>query len=190
MAGELADALIARIDTLIRSRLNAAISSRLAVSDYVAPDNLGIAAVQTKTDLIPVEGPPGAADYTPARAALLDKLDALISSRLAASDYTTPPTANAIWAAAARTLTSAPSAIASIQYGEIFFTLNSAATLTIAPVVTAKTVLLFLGTTNADTTFNLALARLFLVDSTTVRAGKWNDGGNGTHINFCVVEFT
>lgn len=180
MAGELADALIARIDTLIQDRLDAAITSRLAASSYVAPDNAGVAAIKSKTDLIPPSGPPSGADFDGARAALLDNLDALISSRA---------TAAGVWAAASRTLTAAPSVIRSIQYGQIYFTFNSAATLTIAPVDVTKTMLLFLGTTNADSIFALALARLFLVSSTSVRAEKWNDGGNGTYVNFCVVEF-
>lgn len=50
MAGELADALIARIDKLIADRLDAAVTSRLAAGDYVAPNNGGIADIKSKTD--------------------------------------------------------------------------------------------------------------------------------------------
>lgn len=82
----LADALISRIDKLIQDRLDAAISSRLAASDYTAPDNSGIGSIKTKTDLIPASGPASAAYYTQARAAALDLLDAAISLVKAKTD--------------------------------------------------------------------------------------------------------
>lgn len=49
-----------------------------------------IAAIKAKTDLIPAGGPPAASDYTAARAAKLDNLDATVSSRLASASYTAP----------------------------------------------------------------------------------------------------
>jgi len=82
----LADALIARIDKLIRDRLDAAISSRLAASDYIAPDNVGIGGIKAKTDLIPTAGPASAGNYTATRAAALDLLDAAISLVKAKTD--------------------------------------------------------------------------------------------------------
>lgn len=86
----LADALIARIDKLIRDRLDAAISSRLAASSYVAPDNANIGLIKAKTDLIPGAGIPSITNYSTARADLIDRLDAAITSRLASADFIAP----------------------------------------------------------------------------------------------------
>jgi hypothetical protein len=52
-----------------------------------------VAAIKAKTDLIPAGGPPAASDYTAARAAKIDNLDATISSRLASASYTAPDNA-------------------------------------------------------------------------------------------------
>jgi hypothetical protein len=76
------------------AQLDAAVSSR-------APELGGnVAAIKAKTDLIPAAGPPSAADWTAVRAALLDRLDAAISSRLAAPDFVPPDNAGIANAAA------------------------------------------------------------------------------------------
>jgi hypothetical protein len=49
-----------------------------AIDDYIDTE---VAAIKAKTDLIPAAGPASAADYTAARAAKLDNLDATTSSR-------------------------------------------------------------------------------------------------------------
>lgn len=81
------------------SNLDAAVSTRLASSGYTAPNNSGISDIKAKTDLIPAGGPAAATDYTSGRAAKLDNLDAAVSTRLASSGYTAPPSAATIAAA-------------------------------------------------------------------------------------------
>jgi len=49
-----------------------------AIDDYIDTE---VAAIKAKTDLIPAAGPASAADYTTARAAKLDNLDAAVSTR-------------------------------------------------------------------------------------------------------------
>jgi hypothetical protein len=55
--------------------------SGASVSADVAAAKADTAAIKAKTDLIPAGGPAAAADYTAARAAKLDQLDAAVSSR-------------------------------------------------------------------------------------------------------------
>lgn len=64
-----------------------------SVSADVAAVKADTAAVKLKTDLIPAGGPAAATDYTAARAAKLDNLDATVSSRLATAGYTAPDNA-------------------------------------------------------------------------------------------------
>lgn len=163
MAGELADALIARIDKLIAERLDAAVSSRLADADYTAPNNTGIAAIQNKVDAY---------------------VDAAVSSRATADD---------VWAATVRTLTTAPSVIRSIQTGYVDEATNTAATVedtwyinvTIAPVDISKSVVFAVGVRHdagSDST-----ARL--LSSTTVRVSKTTSSNAYLHCRWTVLEF-
>lgn len=148
----------------------------------MAPDNAGVAAVKAKTDLLPAAGPPSAADYTPARAALLNSLDALISSR--ATDA-------GVWAAETRTLTAAPSVIKSIQQGEI--AMNGTPTTvyaTISPVNLSKTVATFQGSScNEASVIGRVAARVKMFNANTVEATRGTSGGD-IYVNFTVVEFT
>lgn len=190
MAGELADALIARIDKLIADRLDAAITSRLAASSYMAPDNAGIAqivaavdtevaAIKSKTDLIPVGGPPSGADFTATRAALLDNLDALISSRATATD---------VWAAATRTLTAAPSVIKSIQHCNVDLTSNIMQ-LTIAPINLDKAFITWTGVVSANTGFPGHGVRLNFYDNYRVTVSRVENGTTQASVSFDVIEF-
>jgi hypothetical protein len=83
------------------SKLDAAISSRLAAASYVTErgtDNAALASVCTEARLARLDADvssrlasasfPDSASYTAARAAKIDNLDAAISSRLAAASYT------------------------------------------------------------------------------------------------------
>jgi hypothetical protein len=96
--------------------LDATVSSRLALSAYTAPDNADIASIEEATSKIGFdssgnvksapqtgvtvagyasgEDPATLTGVTAARAALLDNLDATVSSRLALSAYTAPDNAN------------------------------------------------------------------------------------------------
>lgn len=85
------------------NNLDAAITSRLPSSGYTAPNNSDIAAIKSKTDLIPAT-PALAGEYTTAIAAIptdpllttdarLNNLDAAITSRLPAAAYTAPDNA-------------------------------------------------------------------------------------------------
>ena len=101
------------------SYLDAAISSRLEASSYVAPDNASISAIKSQTDKLSFVGTdvkatldgeavivgsyatnqsPGeqiqGIGYTPTRAAKLDNLDASVSTRLAAASYVAPDNAS------------------------------------------------------------------------------------------------
>ena len=67
--------------------VDAAVSSRLATSGYTAPDNTSIGTILSRTDVATSTRASGA-DYTTARAANLDNLDAAISSRLAPAGIT------------------------------------------------------------------------------------------------------
>jgi hypothetical protein len=97
------------IGKLIKDYLDAAISTRLASASYTAPPT----AVQNRQEMdsnstklanldaaVTTRAPGSTAlstsVWTSGRAALLDFLDALISSRLATSGYTTPPTKDQI----------------------------------------------------------------------------------------------
>jgi hypothetical protein len=99
-SAELAASAVTEIQAAILSdatpfpgtRIDATISSRLASASYTTPDNTTIAAIagyvdtevaaiKAKTDLIPAAGPASAADYTAARAAKLDNLDAALTTR-------------------------------------------------------------------------------------------------------------
>jgi hypothetical protein len=152
-----------------------------------------ISAVKTKTDLIPAAGPPSATDYSAGRAAKIDNLDATISSRLATSSYSAPPSPDTIWAAAARTLTAYPSVIKSIQYGTV--TLNTP--VSIAPVNLAKAVLMNLGIDSVGgySSINNSVstgARLVFVNSTTINlviTGSIYPAIVSATANFVVVEF-
>jgi hypothetical protein len=91
------------------NNLDATISSRLAASSYVAPDNSGIAAIKAKTDNLPSDPadnseilgaiaaiPAGATPEQIADAVRteltveLDRIDVDVSSRLASGSYTAP----------------------------------------------------------------------------------------------------
>lgn len=178
MAGELADALIARIDQLIADRLDAAITSRLAAAAYVAPNNAAIAAIQGKTDLISADGPASATVYTAARAANLDNLNADVSGDAAR-----------VWAAATRTLTAAPSAVLSVQQGGLSLpNYSDSGSITIAPVG-PKAVLVWLGCSlNIDSL--LYLPKLSLSIPATVTANMaTNSQTYAISLSFCVVDF-
>lgn len=77
------------------TKLDVAVSTRLASAGYTAPDNSGIAAVKSKTDLLPLD--PAAASDIPTPVEIRQeidanstKLDASVSSRLPASSYVAP----------------------------------------------------------------------------------------------------
>jgi hypothetical protein len=91
---------------LLNSYLDAAISSRLADSDYTAPDNADITSILaivsvaldvTLSSRAPASTALSTTQWTNARAAFLDLLnsflDAAVSSRLAAAAYTAPDNA-------------------------------------------------------------------------------------------------
>ena len=82
------------IGALLVANINATISSR---STYDGSDTSGTTTLLSR--------------LTSGRASAIDNLDATVSSRLAASGYTAPPSAStvatAVWAAASRTLTTA-----------------------------------------------------------------------------------
>jgi hypothetical protein len=67
-----------------------------SVSADVAAVKAETAAIKAKTDLIPAGGPAAATDYTAARAAKLDNLDATVSSRSTYAGADTPGTANLV----------------------------------------------------------------------------------------------
>lgn len=85
---------------------NTQVNTRLAAAGYTAPDNSGIAAVKAKTDNLPADPASNtqvatrlaAAAYTAPDnagiasvvATLASKLDVVLSTRLAAGDYTSP----------------------------------------------------------------------------------------------------
>jgi hypothetical protein len=71
----------------IADYVDAAVSSRLATSGYTAPDNTSIGTILSRAD-VATSTRASAADYTTARAANLDNLDATISSRLAPAGIT------------------------------------------------------------------------------------------------------
>ena len=73
----------------IADYVDAAVSSRLATSGYTAPDNTSIGTILSRTDVATSTRASGA-DYTTARAANLDNLDAAVSTRLPTSSYTAP----------------------------------------------------------------------------------------------------
>lgn len=120
---------------------------------------------------------------TATRAANLDKLDANITTRAAASSALS----NAVWTDARAgyldQLSVAPLKIKSIQRGAIVMTdAQTSVNATITAVNTAKSVLIHLGESNG---FN---ARLSLVNSTTVNANK-NFTNAGVTVGWQVVEF-
>ena len=90
-----------------------------------------------------------------------------------------------------------PGVIKSIQYSTIAFTTETPTkTGTITAVDTAKSVVLFMGTTSNDNTGgypagNNNMCSVILTNSTTVTAQRgeyWAAGGSPT-VGFCVVEF-
>ena len=92
------------------SRLDAAVTSRLASASYTAPDNAGVTAIKAKTDNLPAS--PAAVGSAMALTAAYDAA----KTALSAAAYTTPPTAadiaTAVWAAGTRTLSSFGSLVA------------------------------------------------------------------------------
>lgn len=64
----------------IADNLDAQVSTRLATSGYTAPDNTSIGTILTRTD-VATSTRASAADYTSARAAKIDNLDAAITTR-------------------------------------------------------------------------------------------------------------
>lgn len=84
IATDAVDAAALKADAV--TEMQAGLSTAAALAS-VASD---ATAIKAKTDLIPAGGPPAATDYTSARAAKLDNLDATVSSRLAGASYTAP----------------------------------------------------------------------------------------------------
>lgn len=105
---------VGSIGKMLVTNVDAATSTRLAAADYVAPENADIAAIKAKTDNLPAS--PAATSDIPSAATiaqavwdaltsvlttagsigklLVTNIDALISSRLAAADYTAPDNAD------------------------------------------------------------------------------------------------
>lgn len=71
---------VGSIGKRIADNLDAQVSTRLATSGYTAPDNAGIANIYARTD-VATSTRASATDYTSARAAKIDNLDAAISTR-------------------------------------------------------------------------------------------------------------
>jgi hypothetical protein len=89
------DARAAKLDNA-----DVATSTRLASADYTAPANADITAIKAKTDNLPAA--PAATGDIPTAVAIRSeidsnstKLDAAVSTRLAAASYTAPPSAAA-----------------------------------------------------------------------------------------------
>lgn len=82
------------------NNLDVAVSTRLATTSYTVPPTA--VAIRTEIDSnstkldAAITSRASATDYTTARAAKLDNLDTTVSSRLASGSYTTPPTVTAI----------------------------------------------------------------------------------------------
>lgn len=80
-------ATVGSVGKRIADYVDAAVSSRLATSGYTAPDNTSIGTILSRAD-VATSTRASAADYTTARAAKIDNLDATISSRLAPDGIT------------------------------------------------------------------------------------------------------
>lgn len=83
-----------------QTNLDVAVSTRLATAGYTAPANADVAAIKAKTDNLPAS--PANESTVAAVKAKTDNLPAdpasntQVNTRLAAADYTTPPTAAAV----------------------------------------------------------------------------------------------
>ena len=73
------------LDALIQARLDVAVSSRMGLNDYTAPDNTGVAAIKAKTDAL-VNAP----TLSQIEASTVLAKEATVASRLATSAYTAP----------------------------------------------------------------------------------------------------
>lgn len=103
------------IDQTKIANLDAAVSTRLASASYISPDNTSIAAIKAQTDklqfdannrvMADAEAISGSAAAADALEANIANLDVAVSTRLAATAYTPPPSAADIWSHATRTLT-------------------------------------------------------------------------------------
>lgn len=127
---------------------------------------------------------------TEARTQNLDNLNATVSSR---STLTSAQAASAVWGAATRTLTSLtvtsiPSIIDTIQ--QVVGTLSVvSADVTINAVVTAKTIVVFAGSTGPSGSAMDFFPRAQLLNSTTLRITRGASSGGATNYTFFVVEF-
>lgn len=199
--------------------MDALISSRLASSSYVAPDNAMIGTINTKlgTNTDPLGTTTIFAWFAKVNDYLTNTINATLNtintkigtntdpsgtttlfarlasivSGLGATGDAASPTGSAN-AKLAEVLNRIPQNSVSVQYGSITITAPSTSgTFTISPVNTGSSVVMGLGeSTNAPTTAMCeGLIYVTLTNSTTVTATK---GGGGTYnatINFVVISF-
>jgi len=77
----------ASLGKLLVDNVNATVASRMATFTYTAPDNTSIGTILGRTD-VATSTRASATDFTTARAAKLDNLDATVSSRLVSGNVT------------------------------------------------------------------------------------------------------